>query len=150
VVNLSRGHIKMSREKIFIAIGCMSLLSAFAITYFSGEMNIYDLVLAATTLAEKGTLEETIQKLIVILSIFGGIFLIFGGITYFFQTETSESLRHIDNAQFENFDAIKRNQELMEKLIRSFMEELGMMQRKTMERISVLEKDMKEVKRMVK
>ena len=80
----------MSREKYFILVGCMLLYSAFIVSLISGEMNLYDIIVIAATLTEKGILTNTYQKLIVILSLFGGIFTIFGGIAYFFQIQTNK------------------------------------------------------------
>ncbi|MBU7025668.1 MAG: hypothetical protein HXS48_01905 [Theionarchaea archaeon] len=139
----------MSEEKYFIYVGCALLLSAFIVTSISEEMNFYDLVLIATTLTEKGILTKTVQRSVVILSIFGGISVIFGGIAYFFQMKTNESIEHIDEAQYSNFETIKINQDLIESMVKSFMEKSGSMQQQMMEKINALEDDLKEIKKIV-
>ncbi|MGD2250131.1 MAG: hypothetical protein PVF58_17140 [Candidatus Methanofastidiosia archaeon] len=113
-------------------------------------MDLYDLVLIATTLAEKSILTKTIQRLIVILSIFGGISAIFGGIAYFFQIKTNESIERIDKAQYANFETIKTNQDLIESMAVNFIEKTGNMQQKMMEKIITLENDLEEIKKIVK
>lgn len=140
----------MSKEKYIIYIGCVLLLSAFIVTLISEEMNFYDLVLIATTLTEKGILTKTVQRSVVILSIFGGISVIFGGIAYFFQIKTNESIDHIDEAQYSNFETIKINQDLIESMIKGFMEKSGSMQQQMMEKIDELENDVKEIKKILK
>jgi len=139
----------VSKEKYLIYMGCALLLSAFIVTFISEEMNFYDIVLIATTLTEKGILTKTVQRLVVILSIFGGISVIFGGIAYFFQMKTNESIKHIDKAQYSNFETIKINQDLIESMVKSFMEKSGSMQQQMMEKINALEDDLKEIKSIV-
>ena len=140
----------MSKEKYVIYIGCALLLGAFIVTLISEEMNFYDLVLIAATLAEKGILTKAVQRSVVILSVFGGIFVIFGGIAYFFQIKTNESIEHIDEAQYSNFETIKVNQDLIESMIKNFMEESGSMQQQMMEKIDTLDDDVKEIKKILK
>ena len=140
----------MSKEKYVIYIGCALLLGAFIVTLISEEMNFYDLVLIAATLAEKGILTKAVQRSVVILSVFGGIFVIFGGIAYFFQIKTNESIEHIDEAQYSNFETIKVNQDLIESMIKNFMEESGSMQQQLMEKIDTLDDDVKEIKKILK
>ena len=45
-----------------------------------------------------------------ILSLFGGIFTIFGGIAYFFQIWANRSIATTDKAQFDNFEVVLGNQ----------------------------------------
>lgn len=56
----------MSKEKYFVYVGCVLLLSAFIVTIISEEMNLYDLVLIATTLTEKGILTKTVLSFLVV------------------------------------------------------------------------------------
>jgi hypothetical protein len=140
----------MSKEKYLIYIGGALLLSAFMVTFISEEMSFYDLVLIATTLAERGILTKTVQRSVVILSVCGGISVIFGGITYFFQIKTNESIEHIDKAQYSNFETIKINQDLIESMVKNFMEKSGSMQQQMMEKIGTLEDDVKEIKKILK
>jgi hypothetical protein len=126
------------------------LFSAFVVSFVSGEMNLYDILVIAATLTEKGTSINDFQKLIVILSLFGGVFTIFGGITYFFQIRTNKVVLDIDEAQFANFEDILGNLKLIESMIKRLMEESGGMQRKMMKKIELLENSLREMKGIIK
>ena len=53
-------------------------------------------------------------------------------------------------AQYSNFETIKTNQDLIESMIKSFMEKSGSMQQQMMEKIDKLENDVKEIKKILK
>ena len=140
----------MSRERYFILVGCTLLFSAFVVSFVSGEMNLYDILVIAATLTEKGTSTNDFQKLVVILSLFGGVFTIFGGITYFFQIQTNKAVLNIDESQFTNFEDILGNLELMGDTMEHLVEESGGMQRKMMKKIEGLENSLREMKEVIK
>jgi hypothetical protein len=133
----------MSRERYFILVGCTLLFSAFVVSFVSGEMNLYDILVIAATLTEKGTSTNDFQKLVVILSLFGGI-------TYFFQIQTNKAVLNIDESQFVNFEDILGNLELMGDTMEHLVEESGGMQRKMMKKIELLESSLREMKEIIK
>lgn len=140
----------MPSGKYLIFTRVSLLLGAFIIVIISGRMDFYDLILISTTLAEKGILTDNVQRLVVILSIFGGIFAFFGGITYFLQMKTDKSLEVIDESQLHNFQRIINNQDLIEDLIRDFFRISTNMQQEMIEKIISLEKDIDEIKEIIK
>ena len=140
----------MLRERYVILVGCTLLLSAFVVSLISGEMTLYDIIIIGATLTEKGISTNNFQRLIVVLSLFGGISTIFGGITYFFQIRTNRSILEIDNAQFDNYKDILRNQKVMGDTMEAFIEESGYMQRKMMRKIRELENSLSEMRRINK
>lgn len=140
----------MPSGKYLIFTGVALLLGAFIIVLISGRMDFYDLILISTTLAEKGILVDNVQRLVVILSIFGGILAFFGGITYFLQMKTDKSLEVIDESQLDNFQSIISNQDLIEDLVRDFFRMSTDTQQEMMEKIISLEKDIDEIKEIIK
>ena len=112
-------------------------------------MNIYDLILISTTVTEKGILTDMIQKAIVILSAFGGILAIFGGITYLFQKETDESVLQIDEFQHQNFKRVVDTQDLTEDVLKEFFTISTDTQRHILSRIIKLEATVEEIKGII-
>ena len=113
-------------------------------------MTLYDIIIIGATLTEKGISTNNFQRLVVVLSLFGGIFTIFGGITYFFQIRTNKSILEIDKAQFDNYKDILRNQKVIGDTMEAFIEETGCMQRKMMRKIRKLENNLSEMRRIIK